>query len=282
MIEHTKKAEKSFTFWVLLGLTIGYFLVYILLLLQTNPCPGKSGHWLLDFFPLYLSCHSINELGDALAGAFAPVAFLWLAGAVFIQGRELQAQREELSHTRAVMSEQVGETRASTTLFKEQTEILKRQQLVREQEQADEEFDERVMALKTSFQFNNGVYIEITQTESTTATSKVQGFKFVENAFELDYQDFFLKLWQGIKRVDGAIQKMTSQGGKVNITKGPTIPFNRLSDDLHVLTSSTSNLSAPHRVKAMSYEIPTIEKALARLIERLSDGEMAPNNSRRE
>ncbi len=86
-------------------------------------------------------------------------------------------------------------------MFKEQTEILKKQQLVREQEQADEEFDERVMALKTAFQFNNEVYIEITQTQSASGTSKVKGFKFVENAFETRYQDFLLKLWQGIGRI---------------------------------------------------------------------------------
>ena len=45
-------------------------------------------------------CMTANETGDFLAGFFAPLAFLWLAAAVFIQSRELREQRRELALTR--------------------------------------------------------------------------------------------------------------------------------------------------------------------------------------
>ncbi|MBY5698935.1 hypothetical protein [Rhizobium leguminosarum] len=40
---------------------------------------------------------SLNELGDALAGGFAPLAFLWLFIATMIQGQELHDSRKVMS-----------------------------------------------------------------------------------------------------------------------------------------------------------------------------------------
>lgn len=51
-------------------------------------------------------CMSPNEIGDFLAGSFAPLAFVWLAFAVVLQSLELSAQRKELEMTRGVAKEQ--------------------------------------------------------------------------------------------------------------------------------------------------------------------------------
>jgi hypothetical protein len=58
----------------------------------------------------------VNELGDALAGFFAPIAFFWLVAAVWIQSAELKEQRaelaltrDEMTHQREVMNSQVEE-----------------------------------------------------------------------------------------------------------------------------------------------------------------------------
>jgi len=88
--------------------------------------------------PIVLACLTANEIGDFLAGAFAPLAFIWLAFAVFIQARELRAQHKELSLTRkelrlsrAVAEDakeatraQAEEARRSGDYFKKQTDIL--------------------------------------------------------------------------------------------------------------------------------------------------------------
>ncbi|WP_299924197.1 hypothetical protein [uncultured Pelagimonas sp.] len=54
-----------------------------------------------------------NELGDFLAGVFAPLAFFWLGGTVFIQTKELAEQRKELSQTRKAVE-------ATTAMQREQ------------------------------------------------------------------------------------------------------------------------------------------------------------------
>lgn len=51
----------------------------------------------------YLPCLEPNGLGDFLAGIFAPLAFLWLARAVFMQSSQLEMQKEELTLTREEM-----------------------------------------------------------------------------------------------------------------------------------------------------------------------------------
>lgn len=89
-----------------------------------------------------------NALGDYLAGTFAPLAFLWLAGAVFIQSNELKAQRDELRMTRNVLDAQVAEARASTAFIGEQTDIFRDEQRSRKQHQADDELEVRLEAFQ--------------------------------------------------------------------------------------------------------------------------------------
>ncbi|MCJ7996057.1 hypothetical protein J5N58_16690 [Rhizobium cremeum] len=153
-------------FWWLSGITIAYFVVYYLLIVETKVCEDVAiqNHWFHGFWDRYLGCRSVNELGDALAGAFAPIAFLWLAGAVFIQSKELEAQREELNETQEVMrqqlevaKQQVKETEASTTLFRQQTSILEKEQKQRDEKQADEEFDQRLENLMITLAQLGGV-----------------------------------------------------------------------------------------------------------------------------
>lgn len=103
---------------------------------------------LLGLHRYYLACRSLNEFGDFLAGVFAPLALIWVAGAVYIQSQELAAQRTELElaredarQTREVMKEQAAESRASREYISEQTAILRKEQTQREQEKADRDFD---------------------------------------------------------------------------------------------------------------------------------------------
>jgi hypothetical protein len=182
-----KDARKNRAFLVLIVTSLAYLIVFLFLLVKTKTCTPDASimpQWLGQFFPhnikvselgifeRFLSCITINELGDSLAGAFAPIAFLWLAGAVYIQSQELKAQREELTDTRAVMKEQVAETRASTRLFSEQTEILKKEQLLREQKEADHEFDAKItVALDMCFDIEE---LSIHQTKTSKEQSAIQ------------------------------------------------------------------------------------------------------------
>ncbi|UES40372.1 hypothetical protein [Roseibium aggregatum] len=87
---------------------------------------------------IVLQCLTANELGDFLAGFFAPLAFIWLAAAVYIQSQELSSQRQELrltrqelKLTREVATEskeatkaQAEEARRSGDYFQQQTIIM--------------------------------------------------------------------------------------------------------------------------------------------------------------
>jgi hypothetical protein len=154
----------------LLAITAAYFGGFIFLLAKTQPCaltePMRS-NWFQQFWMSFLSCRTANELGDALAGSFAPVAFLWLAGAVFIQSKELAAQREELATTQDVFrqqlevsKQQVDETRASTALLKKQTEILEREQKQREEFAKDEEMEQRLQNFRILLEGLGGLTIK--------------------------------------------------------------------------------------------------------------------------
>lgn len=109
--------KKNWVVWLASAVTIGWIALFGVLLHRSTTCPG-SAIW------VQLSCLSANELGDLLAGAFAPVAFLWLVAAVFLQKSELEAQRQELRESREVATQQVVEARRNVAFIEEQTAIL--------------------------------------------------------------------------------------------------------------------------------------------------------------
>ncbi|MQY50075.1 hypothetical protein GAO09_29010 [Rhizobiales bacterium RZME27] len=61
-----------------------------------------------------------NEVGDFLAGLFAPVAFILLACAVVMQRQELKVTREELADNREVVAEQLKQIRIQTAMLADQ------------------------------------------------------------------------------------------------------------------------------------------------------------------
>ncbi|MER9210609.1 hypothetical protein NKI54_00840 [Mesorhizobium sp. M0663] len=75
----------------------------------------------------------LNEFADALAGMFAPLAFLWLFIATMVQSQELALQRDELRLTRLefqqnrqVAKQQAAEAHNQAKFIGEQTTILQR------------------------------------------------------------------------------------------------------------------------------------------------------------
>lgn len=67
---------------------------------------------------MWVSCRNTNEIGDFLAGSFAPLAFLWLVATVLIQSSALSKQSEEL----ALAREEQGLLREETRLTRKALE----------------------------------------------------------------------------------------------------------------------------------------------------------------
>lgn len=85
---------------------------WILYLAAVVNAPGAS-----------LASLDLNELGDFLAGGFAPLAFAWLIYGYFMQAselrlqrEELQLQREEMANTRAELARTAAATEAANLL----------------------------------------------------------------------------------------------------------------------------------------------------------------------
>ncbi|WP_421866347.1 hypothetical protein [Parvibaculum sp.] len=92
-----------------------------------------------------------NEMGDFIAGVFAPLAFLWLIAAVFLQKSELIAQRKELKEARAVALQHVEEARRNAAFIGEQTKILSDQRIQAVQDFADRQIDQCIMQIDSLF-----------------------------------------------------------------------------------------------------------------------------------
>lgn len=96
----------------------------------------SSGRWtkLLEVDP--------NAFGDFLAGAFAPLAFLWLALTVWLQSRELRLQRRELQQNGEALRLQAEELRNSVEQLRKQTELRQTDAQEREREKRERMFAE--------------------------------------------------------------------------------------------------------------------------------------------
>ena len=268
--------QKVTAFRWLTAITLAYFAFYYALLIQTKACAGEYFQQdTLKFealLPHYLSCITINELGDALAGAFAPVAFLWLAGAVFIQSKELEAQRQELNETQEVMREQVEEMRASTALLREQTDVIKRDQIRKDQEQADRDFDGlylRILAqirekprLSVVFQYE----LDVEHPDGRT----VRGITASE--FEIishTQKDFFYGVdgQQTLKRTAAATESLRglADGGIVIIAESRAT-FLQLASDVGTLCDMIGMLSSHKRIHVSSGNFDLFRAALRDLL----------------
>jgi RNAse (barnase) inhibitor barstar len=126
-------------FWVT-GL---YALLMTALLWQSNSCDTSIT------IPVWsaIACLKPNELGDTLAGLFAPLAFFWLVAAVYIQSLELRAQREELADTReeiklnrGVASEHAEAAKLTSKAMEAQTRVLEQGAKKQDMAECDAQF----------------------------------------------------------------------------------------------------------------------------------------------
>jgi hypothetical protein len=133
--------------------SVGWMISWAVLVSSSEVC-SETG---TDFWSRHVFCLSANEIGDALAGAFAPLAFLWLMTAVFLQSSELRAQRhelqftrEEMELTRGVLAEQRLEAKRSADILGEQLSVFREDARRSRQAVTDAEMDTLYPVLRGS------------------------------------------------------------------------------------------------------------------------------------
>jgi len=82
-----------------------------------------------------------NEFGDFLAGAFAPLAFLWLVITVRLQSHELRLQRNELEQSRKALMLQAEELRNSVEQMEKQTLLREEEARQAQKDRTNQEFE---------------------------------------------------------------------------------------------------------------------------------------------
>lgn len=70
----------------------------------------------------FVSSPKLNELGDFLAGTFAPLALFWLVAAVLTQRQELDGAREQFKKSQAVTEAQLDNVHRQNAFAAEQSD----------------------------------------------------------------------------------------------------------------------------------------------------------------
>lgn len=278
----SQRPKKSKVTWVLIALTAIYGVAFFYLANQTAACDSSkfpiSPDWFHGFWDKFLACRQINELGDTLGGAFAPIAFLWLAGTVFIQSQELAAQRQELDETQTVMREQlevarqqVDETKASTALFQKQTEILEREQRSRDEAQADAEFDEMVENFLAFIPGIGGLSLLMFAWNEALIRGKdetelVRGIDEYYHIFITSrYTDLADLAMSALAYIRSAIEALARTNWEIDIARWDYRKFNEIRSQLEGLAEQTTRISNKHKILSTRYRLQPLLIELAAL-----------------
>lgn len=131
-------------------LTVAWVVVLLTLVRLSERCKPDG-----TLPEIWIACRKANEIGDFLAGGFAPLAFIWLVTTVILQSYSLKTQSEqlaltqqeqklileELNLTRRATEAQLDEARKNLDLLASQVEIERTVSRSTKERQADSAVD---------------------------------------------------------------------------------------------------------------------------------------------
>jgi len=226
----------------------------------------------------YFPCMPPGEIGDSLAGIFAPLAFLWLVAAVLVQSQELQEQRRELKLTRtefelsrdvAIESKSVAEAQAKAAHAQAQAvtiqnDILREQLQTQRKVHLDEDFSRLLDQLDTAlltringkleFHSPRGVMTMINFQPGTLPDERDHRLANVSSAMIKDFN-----IYSADYLAPGTTQSPENVESLRDVHQILTELFNR--DDM---------LSSHHRILVQTIQLDDLATLLATLIGRIS------------
>jgi hypothetical protein len=229
--------------------TLGWFLS------RTDTCP--EGWWLWD----RLVCLEPSALGDTFAGAFAPVAFVWLVAAVILQRNELAAQRQELGLTREEFKQTRGEVKAQREAMQAQAEEARKnvEYIGKQTEILDANLrrDMEAAADVSADQLCQSIFVFLNQKVSKgvrqiTEYNSIQCFRPIESS------DLYIDLRTISEHFDSFILRIHRDKIKVSIDDSVSDALNMI----HTLSLALENCSAAKRTIISSANISDTERAL--------------------
>ncbi|WP_417580800.1 hypothetical protein [Pelagibacterium sp.] len=251
--------RRSPIIWIALVTTAVLLFVFGWLLSGTDTCP--EGWW----FWHRLNCLEPNELGDTFAGAFAPVAFVWLVAAVLLQRNELAAQRQELRESRAVAAQQVEEARRNVSFIEAQTTLLEEGRRLEDTRANDAQFLEMVDIFNRSFRWCDGKF-EIWQIgETKAAMRKSREALAITHSVEIDWVEQAKKNIEALSYLNFSIVVLGMKHDRFEY-KGLG-HLERAIELLGGLDNKHHGLSEPMQAKAVYMAIDTSYKEALEILE---------------
>jgi hypothetical protein len=171
----------------------------------------------------------LNSLGDTLSGWVAPLAFLWLFIATWLQSQELSLQRQELAETRKVLAAQMKELERSADESRDQTEIMQRTLEATRSREVYEDFRLRLyyLAKYVADRFDEQLFVtEIAEngaySHSFHHLSLLQPGQKIEKVFESNNTSVDSLLLMLVEGIDAAVywsgKLLSSQPSHIAVT----------------------------------------------------------------
>lgn len=254
------------TILILFGVAVLYLLALAVIISRIEPCGDlQVSEWsILRPIDRYIQCRDINELGDALAGAFAPLAFLLLAGAVLIQSRELAAQRRELQlardearQTREVLGRQTEVSEATKEYIGEQTEMLRGDQARREQEEANRAFDQ---ALNTFRDWYSEAALRFARKDPTTGREHIVSLRLTPDPGKTA-EAFIAALIKGAQKQRKSLHSDYEHAPDLIRWENKEI-FSGMNEELNRITGLIGKMTLAHRYKARGLSLGSLKREL--------------------
>jgi hypothetical protein len=201
-----------------------------------------------------------NEIGDTLAGIFAPLAFIWIVVTVFLQSQELAEQRRELILTRDELRLSREALEKQVAASQAQAEIFKDEKLTRDQARTFSEFEaivEQIVRVATSrgvvfahWGFTKEIGSGDLEHKSHALISSPTDFRNIQ-----DRVDLVRELAESINLAQS--NALTLLKGGWTITESPSLAndFDYLRAMIESASSLESELSEADRYRAVSLNL---------------------------
>jgi hypothetical protein len=220
-------------------------------------------------------CQGAGNFGSYLAGASAPVAFLWLVVAVWIQSLELKEQRRELRLTRAefeqnrtVMEAQVQEAKNQAALLGQQTEMLKNSAA---EATADRKFEAHLALVATRLRQYHNAWSFYPPKPGTIEPDELQGHSFfIPKAPSSTDTDQAVVAWAA-QTVRNQRNRLAERLGASEIIARFPYDFMRMFAAVRDCFDATLYLPETSQIKARASEIDDLYRNMGILMEKAAN-----------
>ncbi|WP_170583028.1 hypothetical protein [Ruegeria arenilitoris] len=213
---------------------------------------------------------SPNVFGDTLAGIASALAFLWLIVTVVLQGKELAAQRLELSLSRAEYEKMAG-------AMTDQAEVLKYERKFREFERERRILDQLLANLvRVCSLTNKSLRLDFEREKDDYSRLVDDSGNYDEDQTQIDRLEFFSNNLEGL--LDDRVYQVSeaaittlhwlSQSNRASrcVSKGRPEFFERIVDLIDQILERQEKVSKDDALRIVGLQLPQMKESLEKML----------------